>query len=132
MRPPSGCAKEFTMSQITHVQAVKVLPWGEEVYLEIPLHKRSANKFYARHGRTGEGREYIEFSKFGPKPNVEGETYMQKLRLFGPTQWAQIKHYVEGDLANSAGWDLEGAQKDFETELVNSARGEETEAKDKQ
>jgi hypothetical protein len=31
------------MSQLT--QAVKVLPWGEEVYLEIPLHKKSANKF---------------------------------------------------------------------------------------
>lgn len=96
---------------------VRTLPWGEEIYLEIPLHKNSPNKFYARHGKTGEGREYIEFSKFGPKPNVEGETYMQKLRLFGPTQWAQIKHYVEGELTSSIGWDIEGAQKDFEANL---------------
>lgn len=105
------------MSQSTLTQAVKVLPWGEEVYLEIPLHKNSANKFYARHGKTGEGREYIEFSKFGPKPNTENETYSQKLRLFSPVQWAQIKHYVEGELASSAGWDLSAAQKEFNANL---------------
>ena len=109
------------MSQSTLTQAVKVLPWGEEVYLEIPLHKNSANKFYARHGKTGEGREYIEFSKFGPKPNTENETYSQKLRLFSPVQWAQIKHYVEGELASSAGWDLDGAQKEFEDSLESAA-----------
>lgn len=96
------------------VQAVKVLPWGEEVYLEIPLHKKSANKFYARHGRTSEGKDYIEFSKFGPKPNTENEMYSQKLRIFSPVQWATIKHHVEGELSRSAGWDLEAAQKDFE------------------
>jgi len=107
------------MNAVKSNKIVRTLPWGEEIYLEIPLHKNSANKFYARHGRTGEGREYIEFSKFGPKPNTEGENYMQKLRLFGPTQWAQIKHYVEGDLAESAGWDLETAQKDFEENLKN-------------
>jgi hypothetical protein len=100
-------------------QAVKVLPWGEEVYLEIPLHKNSANKFYARHGKTGEGREYIEFSKFGPKPNTENETYSQKLRLFSPVQWAQIKHYVEGDLAGSAGWDIAAAEAEFGEALNN-------------
>lgn len=99
------------------VQAVKVLPWGEEVYLEIPLHKNSANKFYARHGKTADGREYIEFSKFGPKPNTENETYSQKLRLFAPQQWAQIKHYVENELAESAGWDIKTAQKEFEDSL---------------
>jgi len=97
---------------------VRTLPWGEEIYLEIPLHKKSANKFYARHGKTSEGREYIEFSKFGPKPNTEGENYMQKLRLYGPTQWAQIKHYVEGELSGSIGWDLPAAQKDFEASLT--------------
>lgn len=113
------------MSQATHVQAVKVLPWGEEVYLEIPLHKKSVNKFYARHGKTGEGREYIEFSKFGPKPNTENETYSQKLRLFSPVQWAQIKHYVEGELGQSAGWDLKAGQKEFEENLA----GAETPAK---
>lgn len=105
------------MSQSTLAQAVKVLPWGEEVYLEIPLHKNSVNKFYARHGKTGEGREYIEFSKFGPKPNTENETYSQKLRLFSPVQWAQLKHYVEGELASSAGWDLTAAQKGFKASL---------------
>jgi hypothetical protein len=105
------------MSNTIQMQSVKILPWGEEVYLEIPLHKKSANKFYARHGKTSEGREYIEFSKFGPKPNTEGETYSQKLRLFSPVQWAQLKHYAEGELAQSVGWDLDSAQKEFEAEL---------------
>ena len=108
---------QVTEETTTNIQAVKVLPWGEEVYVEIPLHKNSANKFYARHGKTGEGREYIEFSKFGPKPNTENETYSQKLRLFSPVQWAQLKHYVEGELASSAGWDLAAAQKEFKASL---------------
>ncbi len=42
------------MSQLT--TTTKILPWGEEVYLEIPIIKKSANKFYARHGKTAEGR----------------------------------------------------------------------------
>ena len=107
--------KGVNMSQIS--QAVKVLPWGEEIYLEISLNKKSASKFYARHGRTSEGRDYIEFSKFGPKPNTENETYSQKLRLFSPAQWAQVKHYVEDELAQSAGWDLAAGQKEFEESL---------------
>lgn len=94
--------------------AIKTLPWGGEVYLEIPLHKNSSNKFYACHGKTVEGREYIEFTKFGPKPNTEGETYTQKLRLFSPVQWAQLKHCVESDLAGSIGWDMAAAQQEFE------------------
>ncbi len=93
-------------------QAVKTLPWGEEIYVEIPLHKKSANKFYARHGKTGEGREYIEFSKFGPKPNTDGERYVQKLRLFTPKQWLQLKHYVEGELGSSIGWDFKAAEQE--------------------
>ena len=113
------------MGQVTHVQAVKVLPWGEEVHMEIPLHKKSANKFYARHGRTSEGRDYIEFSKFGPKPNTENETYMQKLRLFSPMQWAQVKHYVEGELAKSAKWDLEQGRQEFEASLQDAKEAEE-------
>jgi hypothetical protein len=117
-------AEEFTMSQVTHVQAVKVLPWGEEVHLEIPLHKKSANKFYARHGRTSEGRDYIEFSKFGPKPNTENETYMQKLRLFSPKQWAQVKHYVEKELAVSAQWDLKAGEEEFEASMQQPAAEE--------
>lgn len=109
------------MGQVTHIKAVKVLPWGEEVFLEIPLHKKSANKFYPRHGKTSEGREYIEFSKFGPKPNTENETYSQKLRIFNPIQWAQLKHYAEGELAKSVGWDIKLAQKEFETALEAEA-----------
>lgn len=105
------------MSNASQIQSVKVLPWGEEVYLEIPLHGKSANKFYARHGKTSEGRQYIEFSKFGPRPNVEGETYSQKLRIFSPAQWAQLKHYAEGELAQSVGWDLDAAQEEFEAGL---------------
>ncbi|MBI2007900.1 hypothetical protein HYU82_03040 [Candidatus Saccharibacteria bacterium] len=104
------------------IQAVKVLPWGEEVYLEVSINKRSANKFYARHGRTSEGKDYIEFSKFGPKPNTENEMYSQKLRIFSPAQWATIKHHVEGELSQSAGWDLEAAQKDFEVSLTQKAK----------
>jgi hypothetical protein len=108
------------MSQSTKI--VRTLPWGEEIYLEIPLHKKSANKFYARHGKTGDGREYIEFSKFGPKPNTDGENYMQKLRLYAPLQWAQIKHFVDGELAESIGWDVATAQKDFEQSLKEDAK----------
>lgn len=102
----------------TSTKSVKVMPWGEEVYLEIPLHKKSANKFYARHGKTAKGREYVELSKFGPKPNTEGETYSQKLRLFSPAQWAQLKYYVEGDLADSIGWDIKAAEKDLADSLI--------------
>jgi len=99
--------------------AIKTLPWGETIFLEIPLHKKSANKFYARHGKTGAGREYIEFSKFGPKPNTDGERCVQKLRLFTPKQWVQIKHYVEGELASSIGWDVEGAEQEFQLPAEN-------------
>lgn len=91
----------------------KILPWGEEIYLEIPIATKSPNKFYAKHGKTTEGREYIEFSKFGPKPNTEGETYSQKLRIFNPEHWVTIKGLVEGQLASSIGWDLAAAEKDL-------------------
>jgi len=111
------------MSQTTKI--IRTLPWGEEIYTEIPLHKKSANKFYARHGKTSDGREYIEFSKFGPKPNTDGENYMQKLRLYAPQQWAQIKHYVEGELADSIGWDVKTAQKDFEESLKAESKPKE-------
>jgi hypothetical protein len=102
--------------------AIKTLPWGEVIYVEIPISKKSANKFYARHGRTAEGREYIEFSKFGPRPNAEGETYTQKLRLFNPLHWLQIKHFVEDELVQSIGWDLEAAQADLQAK-ENPAEG---------
>lgn len=102
----------------------KILPWGEEIYLEIPIIKKSANKFYARHGKTTEGREYIEFSKFGPKPNTEDETYSQKLRIYNPVHWATIKNLVENELSQSIGWDLEAAQKEFDDSLAKKEQPE--------
>lgn len=95
-------------------EAIKTFPWGGELYVEIPLNKKSSNKFYARHGKTGEGREYIEFSKFGPIPNSEeGTTYIQKLPLFSAEQWAQMKYFVENELAASIGWNIKDAEKTF-------------------
>lgn len=116
------------MSRTATKDPVKVLPWGEEIFLEIPIHKKSANKFYARHGKTSEGREFIEFSKFGPKPNTDGETYVQKLRLFQSEHWAQIKHYVEGDLSKSIGWDINAAHKAFEDSLIEPKKAAKAEA----
>ncbi len=104
------------MSQLA--TTTKILPWGEEIYLEIPIATKSQNKFYAKHGKTAEGREYVEFSKFGPKPNTENETYSQKLRIFNPAHWVTIKNLVEGELAKSIGWDLKAAEKDFEASLI--------------
>ena len=103
------------MAQITKV--IKTLPWGEEIFKEIPIYAKSANKFYARHGKTAEGRQYIEFSKFGPKPNTESETYSQKLRIYNPRHWAGIKYHVEKELSDSIGWDLNAAQSEFEASL---------------
>ncbi len=104
--------------------AIKTFPWGGELYLEIALNKKSANKFYARHGKTNEGREYIEFSKFGPIPNGEGATYIQKLRLFTAVQWAQLKHYVEKELAFSIGWDIKAAEKEFEKSQKQASKSQ--------
>lgn len=106
--------------------AIKTFPWGGELFVEIPLNKKSSNKFYARHGKTSEGREYIEFSKFGPVPHSqEGASYVQKLRLFSAQQWAQIKYYVEQELARSIGWDVKLADKEYkktrkESEITDS------------
>lgn len=102
-------------------QAIRTLPWGEEIFAEISLNKKSQNKFYARHGINAEGKEYVEFAKFGPRPNIEDETYLQKLRLYSPRQWAQICYYVEHDLSESIGWDLGAARSDFEASLVKDA-----------
>lgn len=102
---------------MSNATAIKTLPWGEEIYMEISLNKRSMNRFYARHGKNPEGKEYVEFAKFGPKPNTENENYLQKLRIYSPRQWAQLKHYVENDLGKSIGWDTTKAQKDFEASL---------------
>src|SRR5690348_7422291 len=94
--------------------ALKTFPWGGEIYLEVPLNKKSSNKFYARHGKTAEGREYLEFSKFGPVPNSEeGTTYIQKLRIFSALQWSQIKYYVEHELAKSIGWNITESDKEY-------------------
>ncbi|HSW79210.1 MAG TPA: hypothetical protein VLG47_00350 [Candidatus Saccharimonadales bacterium] len=102
-------------------QAIKTLPWGEEIFAEISLNKKSQNKFYARHGINAEGKEYVEFAKFGPRPNSEDETYLQKLRLYSPKQWAQIYYYVEHELAPSIGWDLRKAMQEFEASLTEES-----------
>jgi hypothetical protein len=106
------------MTQVV-LTTTRVLPWGEEVYLEIPIGRQSLNKFYARHGRTAEGKEYIEFKKFGPKPNTDGENYSQKLRLYSVKQWVIIKNLMEGELAGSIGWDLTAAQQAYEDTAKN-------------
>jgi hypothetical protein len=103
---------------------IKTLPWGEEVYLEVPLNKGSGNSFYARHSKSSEGREYIEFYKYGTKPGTDGERFVQKLKLFNPMQWLQIKRSLESELISSIGWDLDQAQVELE--------GLETAAKEKQ
>jgi len=103
------------MSTVTPIRS---FPWGGHLFMEIPLHQKSANKFYARHGETAEGRQYIEFSKFGPRPNTEHDVYNQKLRLFSPLQWMQLKHYVEHELTTSIGWDLAAAEKAFAAALA--------------
>ncbi|OGL35688.1 hypothetical protein A3F65_01195 [Candidatus Saccharibacteria bacterium RIFCSPHIGHO2_12_FULL_47_16b] len=100
------------------LKAIKTFPWGGAIYKELPIYTKSANKFYARHGKTSEGREYIEFSKFGPKPNTEGESYFQKLRLYAPEHWLQIKSCVEDELAQSIGWNLAAAKQELEKQLA--------------
>lgn len=98
----------------TTLTPIKTLPWGEEVYLEIPLNKGSGNNFYARHSKSSEGREYIEFYKYGTKPGTDGERFVQKLKLFNPMQWLQLKHSLESELIGSIGWDLDQAQIELE------------------
>jgi hypothetical protein len=105
------------MSATLTTSPIKTFPWGGQILLEIPLHKKSANKFYARHAKNADGREFLEFSKFGPIPNTEGQTYSQKMRIFDPVQWVRIKHYVESELAQSIGWDLQAAVKEFEKSM---------------
>ncbi len=107
------------MSTVTKI--VKTLPWGEEVYLDLPIYKQSLNKFYASHGKTGDGRAYIEFRKFGPKPNTENETYSQKLRLYKAMDWIAIKSFVEDKLATAIGWDLSAAEQDFAARRLKDA-----------
>lgn len=108
---------------MSNTNAIKTLPWGEEIYREISLTKKSANKFYLRHGKNADGKEYIELSKFGPKPNTDNEMYRQKLRLYSPLQWAQVKHYVDGELSRSIGWDLAAAQTELEAALAAPSAG---------
>ncbi len=98
----------------TTLTPIKTLPWGEEVYLEIPINKGSGNNFYARHSKSSEGHEYLEFYKYGTKPGTDGERFVQKLKLFNPMQWLQIKRSVESELIGSIGWDLDQAQIELE------------------
>jgi hypothetical protein len=104
---------------MSHPIAIRTLPWGEEIYTEVSLMStKSQNKFYARHGKNAEGKEYVEFTKFGPRPNTENENYVQKLRLYSPRQWTQLMHCMEGELSASIGWDMHKARQDFEASLT--------------
>ncbi len=97
---------------------IKTLPWGEEVYLEIPLRQGTGSNFYARHGKSPEGSEYLEFYKFGTKPGTDGERFVQKLKLFHPAQWLQLRQSVEDQLLDSIGWDLEEAKAELEAQAI--------------
>jgi hypothetical protein len=110
---------------MTNKTAIRTLPWGEEIYTEVSLtSKKAQNKFYARHGKNAEGKEYVEFTKFGPRPNSENENYVQKLRLYSARQWAQLMHYMEQDLADSIGWDINKARDEFKNSLKQTAQTE--------
>ena len=104
---------------------LKTLPWGEEIYTELPIHaKKATNKFYARHGKTPEGRHYLEFYKFGTKPNTEGERYIQKFKLFDAMQWLKIQEAVESQLLPSIGWDLADAKARLDAQIATEEEEE--------
>ena len=84
------------------LKVIKKLPWGEKIYLEVPIFK-FRNQMIARFGENAEGRKYIEISKFGPLPQgaiKDGSktTYSQKLRLYKPGHWGVIKKTTEETL----------------------------------
>lgn len=85
---------------------IRVFPWGGELYKEVNLNPKSVNKLYVRHGKTAEGLEYIEVSKYGPILGGDGTTYIQKLRIHSLRQWEQIKEVIDGEMADSIGWDI--------------------------
>jgi hypothetical protein len=37
-------------------------------------------------------------------------------------QWAQLKHYAEGELAKSAGWDVKAGEQEFEASRQAEAK----------
>lgn len=87
------------------VQSTKILPWGEEIYHEVQLHKSgSQDKFYARHGKTPDGQHYIEFSKFGPHPTDGSKTYHQKMRFYSLAELQKVIDVVNNELKESIGW----------------------------
>lgn len=104
---------------------LKTLPWGEKIFLEIPIFK-FRNQLIARYGANAEGRKFIEFSKFGPLP--EGAkikvtekskgTYSQKLRLYKPSHWGKIKHIAETALFPAIGWTKSSTQSGVELSVL--------------
>jgi len=109
------------------LKPIKKLAWGEEVYLEIPVFKYR-NQFYARYGKNAEGKEYVEFSKFGPLPQgVTREqkattlnTYSQKLRIYKPSHWGKLKHIMENDLFPAIGWTIGSSESAVDLSVVQN------------
>lgn len=99
------------------LKPIKTLSWGEEVYLEIPIYKYR-NQFMARYGKNVDGKEYIEFSKFGPLPQgatreqkaTKIGTYSQKLRIYKAAHWGKIKDITENTLFPAIGWTSEDSE----------------------
>lgn len=127
---------------LSKLQPIKILPWGEEIYLEIPVFKYR-NQMYARYGKNSNEREFIEFSKFGPLPNgvsreISGKTvksYSQKLRIYKPSHWGRIKYIMESTLFPAIGWKISNAQADVELsviqQLTKQVRNQSDELKEK-
>jgi|GEM_PF-774363 len=104
---------------------IKTLPWGEKVFLEIPIFKYR-NQLLARYGENVEGRKYIEFSKFGPLPagakrsssKQQSGTYSQRLRIYKPHHWGTIKHVCETTLFPAIGWSKNSSQTQIELSVL--------------
>lgn len=103
---------------------IKTLAWGDKIFIEIPIYK-FRNQLIARFGENIEGRQYIEFSKFGPlpegakkSPEVNNGTYSQKLRIYKPTHWGKIKHIAETILFPAIGWKTSNTVSEVELAIL--------------
>lgn len=107
------------------LKPIKILPWGDKIYLEIPIY-RFRNQMMARFGENAEGRRYIEISKFGPLPDGAKQkintqalgTYSQRLRIYKPSHWGTIKHIIETTLLPAIGWKKEAMQSNVEFSIL--------------
>ena len=115
----------MTSSPKKKIDVIKTLPWGEKIFLEIPIFK-FRNQMMARYGESAEGRKFIEFSKFGPLPEgakantttKRSGTYSQKLRLYKPSHWGKIKYIAETTLFPAIGWSKAASQSDVELSVL--------------